>query len=173
MVWKSSNCIACFEHKGEDFMGARPLNSFAREIASNHDNADKWNASGLLLKYYHAILYAAGADSWLMYRERESVYKKNEPVEESEQSYNFYSQINPIILIYELLYVRRIVVFISPFFLSCRIYVKDLLTSGVENGFAELHPCKYRVVSATQSYIGEIQVGVTFTLKVYIYIMPV
>lgn len=48
--------------------------------------------------------------------------------------------------------------------------MKDLLTSGVENGSAELHPCKYRVVSATQSYIGEIQVGVTFTLKVYIYI---
>ncbi|KAL3579150.1 hypothetical protein D5086_020654, partial [Populus alba] len=46
------------------------------------------------------------------------------------------------------------------------IYVKDLLTSGVENGSAELHPCKYRVVSATQSYTGEIQVGVTFTLKV-------
>lgn len=45
------------------------------------------------------------------------------------------------------------------------IYVKDLLTSGVENGSAELHPCKYRVVSAAQSYIGEIQVGVTFTLK--------
>ncbi|KAF9674726.1 hypothetical protein SADUNF_Sadunf10G0156900 [Salix dunnii] len=48
---------------------------------------------------------------------------------------------------------------------EAKIYVKDLLTSGVENGFAELHPCKYRVVSATQSYIGEIQVGVTFTLK--------
>ena len=48
--------------------------------------------------------------------------------------------------------------------------MKDLLTSGVENGSAELHPCKYRVVSATQSYTGEIQVGVTFTLKVYIYI---
>ena len=47
--------------------------------------------------------------------------------------------------------------------------MKDLLTSGVENGSAELHPCKYRVVSATQSYIGEIQVGVTFTLKVYIF----
>ncbi|KAG5237574.1 hypothetical protein OIU76_012342 [Salix suchowensis] len=48
---------------------------------------------------------------------------------------------------------------------EAKIYVKDLLTSGVENGSAELHPCKYRVVSATQSYIGEIQVGVTFTLK--------
>ena len=47
--------------------------------------------------------------------------------------------------------------------------MKDLLTSGVENGSAELQPCKYRVVSATQSYIGEIQVGVTFTLKVYIF----
>ncbi|XP_024462734.1 16 kDa phloem protein 1 [Populus trichocarpa] len=50
-------------------------------------------------------------------------------------------------------------------FQGMRIYVKDLLTSGVQNGTAELHPCKYRVVDASQSYVGEIQVGVTFTLK--------
>ncbi|KAJ6900352.1 hypothetical protein NC652_026463 [Populus alba x Populus x berolinensis] len=54
----------------------------------------------------------------------------------------------------------------DDFFGEATIYVKDLLTSGVENGSAELHPCKYRVVSATQSYTGEIQVGVTFTLKI-------
>jgi hypothetical protein len=69
----------------------------------------------LLLKYYYAI-YAVGADFWLMYRGWESVYKKNELTEESEQSYYFYSQINPVILINELLYVRHIVMFISPFF---------------------------------------------------------
>ncbi|KAL9402486.1 hypothetical protein Peur_006335 [Populus x canadensis] len=45
------------------------------------------------------------------------------------------------------------------------IYVKDLLTSGVQNGTAELHRSKYRVVDASQSYVGEVQVGVTFTLK--------
>lgn len=47
--------------------------------------------------------------------------------------------------------------------------MKDLLTSGVQNGTAELHPSKYREVDASQSYVGEIQVGVTFTLKVYIF----
>ncbi|KAL9365344.1 hypothetical protein Peur_043217 [Populus x canadensis] len=41
----------------------------------------------------------------------------------------------------------------------------DLFASGVQNGTAELHPSKYRVVDASQSYVGEIQVGVTFTLK--------
>ncbi|KAF7816438.1 elicitor-responsive protein 1 [Senna tora] len=46
------------------------------------------------------------------------------------------------------------------------IYVEDLLAIGVENGSAELHPRKYNVVSADQSYCGEIEVGITFTLKV-------
>ncbi|KAJ6892160.1 16 kDa phloem protein 1-like [Populus alba x Populus x berolinensis] len=45
------------------------------------------------------------------------------------------------------------------------IYVKDLLALGVENGTAELQTQKYRVVNADKSYRGEIQVGVTFTLK--------
>lgn len=47
--------------------------------------------------------------------------------------------------------------------------MKHLFASGVQNGTAELHPSKYRVVDASQSYVGEIQVGVTFTLKVYIF----
>ncbi|XP_041000577.1 16 kDa phloem protein 1-like [Juglans microcarpa x Juglans regia] len=46
------------------------------------------------------------------------------------------------------------------------IYVKDLLAVGVENGTAELHPRKYSVVRTDQTYCGEIEVGVTFTLKV-------
>ncbi|PON44743.1 C2 domain containing protein [Parasponia andersonii] len=46
------------------------------------------------------------------------------------------------------------------------IYVEDLLALGAENGTAELHPRKYSVVSADQTYRGEIQVGVTFTSKV-------
>uniref|UniRef100_A0A2N9IQV5 C2 domain-containing protein n=1 Tax=Fagus sylvatica TaxID=28930 RepID=A0A2N9IQV5_FAGSY len=46
------------------------------------------------------------------------------------------------------------------------IYVEDLLAVGVENGTAELHPRKYRVVRTDQSYCGEIEVGVTFTRKV-------
>ncbi|KAI4307621.1 hypothetical protein L6164_030790 [Bauhinia variegata] len=45
------------------------------------------------------------------------------------------------------------------------IHVEDLLALGVENGAYELHPCKYRVVSADQSYCGEIEVGITFTLR--------
>ncbi|KAJ8760325.1 hypothetical protein K2173_011878 [Erythroxylum novogranatense] len=45
------------------------------------------------------------------------------------------------------------------------IYVKDLLVLGVENGTAELHPLKYSVTNANQCYSGEIQVGLSFTLK--------
>ena len=44
--------------------------------------------------------------------------------------------------------------------------MEDLLALGAENGTAELHPRKYSVVSADQTYRGEIQVGVTFTSKV-------
>ncbi|KAG8651340.1 16 kDa phloem protein 1 isoform X2 [Manihot esculenta] len=46
------------------------------------------------------------------------------------------------------------------------IYVKDLLELGVEKGSAEIQPKKYSIVQADQCYCGEIQVGVTFTLKV-------
>ncbi|XP_022890939.1 elicitor-responsive protein 1-like isoform X1 [Olea europaea var. sylvestris] len=45
------------------------------------------------------------------------------------------------------------------------IYVKDLIKIGVEEGKAEIHPQKYRVVSTDQIYYGEIQVGITFTAK--------
>ncbi|XP_062087206.1 16 kDa phloem protein 1-like isoform X2 [Humulus lupulus] len=45
------------------------------------------------------------------------------------------------------------------------IYVEDLLALGAENGAAELHTRKYSVISADQTYRGEIQVGVTFTIK--------
>lgn len=51
-------------------------------------------------------------------------------------------------------------------FRDCRIYVGDLLALGVENGTAEIHPRKYRVVHTNQTYWGEIQVGLTFTRKV-------
>ncbi|XP_024961837.1 elicitor-responsive protein 1 [Cynara cardunculus var. scolymus] len=43
------------------------------------------------------------------------------------------------------------------------IYLKELLEQGVENGIAELHPHKYNVVNSSQSYSGEIRVGLTFT----------
>lgn len=46
------------------------------------------------------------------------------------------------------------------------IYLKDLLALGVENGIAELHPRKYSVVRADQSYRGEIRVGISFTPRV-------
>ncbi|KAL9676143.1 hypothetical protein QQ045_004356 [Rhodiola kirilowii] len=45
------------------------------------------------------------------------------------------------------------------------IYVEDLLAMGVENGAAEMHPQRYRVVLADRSYSGQIRVGLTFTLK--------
>ncbi|OWM87482.1 16 kDa phloem protein 1 [Punica granatum] len=45
------------------------------------------------------------------------------------------------------------------------IFVEDLLALGVEQGSAQLHPTKYRVIGANQNYCGEIQVGVSFHLK--------
>jgi len=49
---------------------------------------------------------------------------------------------------------------------SNRIYCKDLLAQGVQNGVAKIPPLKYRVVRADQSYRGEIDVAITFTPKV-------
>ncbi|KAI3458691.1 hypothetical protein Pfo_015354 [Paulownia fortunei] len=43
------------------------------------------------------------------------------------------------------------------------IYLKELFEQGLENGRAELHTQKYRVVSSNKTYHGEIQVGITFT----------
>ncbi|KAL3717777.1 hypothetical protein ACJRO7_002995 [Eucalyptus globulus] len=48
---------------------------------------------------------------------------------------------------------------------SATIFLEDFLALGVENGTAELHPSKYRVVRMDQSYCGEIQVGLTFNLR--------
>ncbi|XP_012089134.1 16 kDa phloem protein 1 isoform X2 [Jatropha curcas] len=45
------------------------------------------------------------------------------------------------------------------------VYVKDLLELGVENGTAEFVPQKYNVVQTNLSYSGEIQIGLTFTVK--------
>ncbi|QCE01228.1 elicitor-responsive protein 1 isoform X1 [Vigna unguiculata] len=45
------------------------------------------------------------------------------------------------------------------------VHVKDLLAEGTEKGSAVLRPHKYSVVRADQSYCGEIEVGITFTLK--------
>ena len=52
-------------------------------------------------------------------------------------------------------------------FSICSIYVEDLMAVRVENGTAELYPHKYSVVHKVQSYCGEIEVGVTFTQKVF------
>ncbi|KAK3232148.1 hypothetical protein Dsin_004029 [Dipteronia sinensis] len=46
------------------------------------------------------------------------------------------------------------------------IYVEELLALGMENGTAQIHPRKYRVIAADQSYRGEIQVGITVTRRV-------
>ncbi|KAL5733218.1 hypothetical protein ACOSP7_032559 [Xanthoceras sorbifolium] len=45
------------------------------------------------------------------------------------------------------------------------IYVEDLLALGAENGTSKLQPRKYSIITADQSYCGEIQVGITFTRK--------
>ncbi|KAI3721191.1 hypothetical protein L2E82_32197 [Cichorium intybus] len=46
------------------------------------------------------------------------------------------------------------------------IYLKELLELGVENGTSELRVQKYSVVDSSQSYRGDIRVGVTFTPRV-------
>ncbi|KAD5962022.1 hypothetical protein E3N88_13495 [Mikania micrantha] len=46
------------------------------------------------------------------------------------------------------------------------IYLKELLELGVENGIAELRAQKYSVVDSSQSYSGDIRVGITFTPRV-------
>ncbi|KAF5175781.1 Elicitor-responsive protein, partial [Thalictrum thalictroides] len=45
------------------------------------------------------------------------------------------------------------------------IYVKDVVSLGVEKGTAKLPPTKHRVVLENQKYYGEIQVGVAFISK--------
>ncbi|KAF8402923.1 hypothetical protein HHK36_011015 [Tetracentron sinense] len=46
------------------------------------------------------------------------------------------------------------------------IYLKDVLSLGVETGKAELQRRKYRVVLGNKSYAGEICVAVNFTRQV-------
>ncbi|CAA3024833.1 elicitor-responsive protein 1-like [Olea europaea var. sylvestris] len=48
---------------------------------------------------------------------------------------------------------------------EAKIYVKELIELGVEKGKAKLHPQKHRVVYTNLTYRGEIQVGITFTVK--------
>ncbi|XP_073126539.1 16 kDa phloem protein 1-like [Henckelia pumila] len=45
------------------------------------------------------------------------------------------------------------------------IYLKELFEMGMEDGKAELSTQKYRVVSANQTYRGEVSVGITFTAQ--------
>ncbi|XP_042407330.1 elicitor-responsive protein 1-like isoform X2 [Zingiber officinale] len=44
------------------------------------------------------------------------------------------------------------------------INVGDVIAMGMEKGFMEVNPCKYRVVLSDKRYHGEIRVGVTFKL---------
>ncbi|KAI5007284.1 hypothetical protein ZWY2020_047232 [Hordeum vulgare] len=43
------------------------------------------------------------------------------------------------------------------------INVTDLISIGMESGTSQLNPAKYRVVTADNSYHGEIKIGITFT----------
>lgn len=45
------------------------------------------------------------------------------------------------------------------------IYLNDFIEVGVEKGKAELPIQKYRIVSTDNTYHGEIQVGITFTIN--------
>ncbi|KAG2328917.1 hypothetical protein Bca4012_021467 [Brassica carinata] len=44
------------------------------------------------------------------------------------------------------------------------IYVKELLEMGVEKGTAELRPTKYNVVDTDLSFVGEILLGVSYSV---------
>ncbi|RZS11771.1 hypothetical protein BHM03_00043168 [Ensete ventricosum] len=46
------------------------------------------------------------------------------------------------------------------------VHVGNVIALGMEEGFAELEPAKYRVVLEDESYYGEIEVGVRFTTQV-------
>ncbi|KAL4576274.1 hypothetical protein LXL04_012366 [Taraxacum kok-saghyz] len=46
------------------------------------------------------------------------------------------------------------------------IHLKEVFEYGVENGSSELRLQKYRVVDSSQSYSGDIRVGITFTPRV-------
>ncbi|CAG7865626.1 unnamed protein product [Brassica rapa] len=46
------------------------------------------------------------------------------------------------------------------------IYVKELLEMGVEKGTAELRPTKYNVVDTDLSFVGEILLGVSYSVMV-------
>ncbi|RVW33803.1 16 kDa phloem protein 1-like [Vitis riparia] len=61
---------------------------------------------------------------------------------------------------------------IDDFIGQTTIYVKDLVSMGVEMGQAHLRPTKYRVVLPNQSYAGEISVAVAFTLDTIARITP-
>lgn len=45
--------------------------------------------------------------------------------------------------------------------------MEDLLIQGAEKGTADMRSLKYSVVDKNKAYRGEMQVGVTFTLKVF------
>ncbi|KAK9742445.1 hypothetical protein RND81_03G173600 [Saponaria officinalis] len=45
------------------------------------------------------------------------------------------------------------------------IYVDDLLSLGVENGYYEMSTTKYRLDAANGTYCGDIKIGVKFTCK--------
>ncbi|KAA8518909.1 hypothetical protein F0562_016317 [Nyssa sinensis] len=44
-----------------------------------------------------------------------------------------------------------------------KIYVKDVVSTGMESGKAKLEARKYRVVQQNKTYNGEISVAITFT----------
>ncbi|XP_073127110.1 elicitor-responsive protein 1-like [Henckelia pumila] len=58
-------------------------------------------------------------------------------------------------------------IFFTPdgFLGQATIYLKEMFEIGMEDGKAEMGTHKYRVISANQTYHGEIKVGITFTTK--------
>jgi len=49
--------------------------------------------------------------------------------------------------------------------------VKELLEMGVEKGTAELRPTKYNIVDSDLSFVGELLIGVSYSLLVSFFLL--
>lgn len=49
--------------------------------------------------------------------------------------------------------------------------MKELLEMGVEKGTAELRPTKYNIVDSDLSFVGELLIGVSYSLLVSFFLL--
>ena len=73
-----------------------------------------------------------------------------------------------IIYIYIYIYCLTVLRHIIEKFSIYSINVEYLMAVEVENGTAKLYPRKYSVVRMDHCFCGEIEVGVSFTQKVFL-----